>query len=261
MKTFPFCLLAAVCLLLPNVGAKPLDIVGSDAADGYGSGWTAESGTGSGFGKWTMQTSTVPDAANSHAGFYIASTSEKSDLKGAALSDKAFGLYANGTGFECAAAFRPFEKPLKIGQSFSFLMEHGDIVKKFDTDDPSGGSIGLTLRATNDSDSHEDYNKESRFEIGYYKPASAYIIYDGDGTKQLDMPLAKGGLGVTLTLTGPDTYDLEITVLATRQTTKLTGRKLGGTPGAPIKSFCLFDRNGETNDAYFNGFQILQEAH
>ena len=146
-----------------------------------------------------MQTTTTPDA-NSHAGFYVASTGDKADLKGAAQNGKAFGLYANGVGFECATAYRAFDQPLKVGQSFSFLMEHGDIVKKFDEDAPGYGSIGLTLRASTDSAGTDDYNKEMRFEIGYYKEGSVYKIYDGEGTKELDIPLSAGALAVTLTL-------------------------------------------------------------
>lgn len=260
MKILPICLLAAVSLL-PHSWAKPLDIIAEDSADvnDYGSGWSDGSG-GSAFGKWKMQTNIIADA-NSHAGFYVASTSEKQDLKGAAINGKAFGMYANGVGFESATAFRAFNKPLKVGQSFSFLMEHGDIVKKFDMDGPGDGSIGLTLRSSTDATGTDDYNKESRFEIGYYKEDSSYAIYDGDGKKSLDIPLSGGALAVTLTLVSADVYNLEITVIASKETTHLNGRKLGGTAGTPVASFCLFDRNGEANDAYFNGFQVLQAAH
>ena len=259
MKTFTLCVLALVCSLNP-AWAKPLAVLGEDSADqgDYGSGWQANTGGAAGFGKWTMQIATE-SSGNSNAGFYIATTSDKSDLKGAALNGKAFGMYANGVGFEAATAYRPFEKPLKVGQSFSFLMEHGDIVKKFDTDAPgANGSIGLTLRSTTDSASTDQYNKDVRFEIGYYQQGSVYTVYDGDGTKNLDIPISAGALAVTFTLVSADTYDLEITIVSTKETTHLKGRKLGGTPVAAITSFCVFDRNGEANDAYFNGFQLLQ---
>ena len=170
-------------------------------------------------------------------------------------------MYANGTAFEAAAAFRAFDKPLKVGQSFSFMMEHGQIVKKFDTDAPGGGSCGLTLRTSNDVSGSDDYNKDVRFEIGYYKTDSeeGYNVYDGDGVKKLDVPFTDAGLAITFTLVTADTYDLEVTTLANKQTVKLSGRKLNGSDGTPITSFCLFDRNCETNDVYFNGFQILQK--
>ena len=259
MKTITICALAVVCTLTQS-WAKPLTVIGEDSADqgDYSSGWQANTGGAAGFGKWTMQIATE-SGVNSNAGFYVASTNEKQDLKGAAIGGKAFGMYANGVGFEVATAYRPFEKPLKVGQSFSFLMEHGEIQKKFDTDAPNAsGSIGLTLSSTTDSATTDQYNKDVRFEIGYYQQSGAYTIYDGDGTKKLDVPVSAGALSVTFTLVTADTYDLEITVVATKETSHITSRKLGGIPASPISSFCLFDRNGETNDAYFNGFQLLQ---
>ena len=259
MKTIALCLLATTCFLPAVVCAKPLEIVGEDTASNYDSNWSSGTSGGSGFGKWIMQTITIPDA-NSHAGFYVASASDKPDLKGAAQNGKAFGMYANGIGFECATAFRTFDQPVKVGQSFSFLMEHGNIVKKFDEDASGYGSIGLTLRACTDSSDTEDYNKEVRFEIGYYKEGSIYKIYDDEGAKELDIPLSAGALAVTLTLVSEDVYNLEITVVATKETMHINGHKLGGKTGAPISSFCIFDRNGEANDAYFNGFQILQAS-
>ena len=256
------CFLGTFCLW-SVVQAKPLDVIGDDDASNTeytNNGWVSDKGDGSGFKKWSLQTKTG-EGGNSHAGFYIASADAKPDLNGIAMRGKAFGMFANGTAFEAAsAAFRPFDKPLKVGQSFSFLMEHGQMVKKFDTDVAGGGSCGLTLRTSNDATGVDDYNKDVRFEIGYYKNDSgdAYNVYDGDGMKKLDVPFTDAGLAITFTLITEDTYDLEVTTLSNRQTVKLAGRKLNGTAGAPITSFCIFDRNGETDDVYFNGFQILQ---
>ena len=84
------------------------------------------------------------------------------------------------------------------------------------------------------------------------------MIYDGEDKKVLDIPLNEAGLAITFTLTGADTYNVEITDLSNKKTTDLKDRKLGGSAGSEIGSFCIFDRNGEKNDAYFNGFQILQ---
>jgi hypothetical protein len=261
MKTRAACLLSIVCLFT-LAGAKPLDVVGEDDASKseYGGNWSNDTSGGTGFGHWSLQTTTAPGSDNTHAGFYIAGTDSKSDLRGAAMDGKAFGLYANGTGFEVAAAFRPFETPLKVGQGFSFLMQAGEIAQKFEIDDTAGGSIGLTLRSSADAGGTDDYNKDARFEIGYYKSDLAYVITDGDGRKKLDIPRDDAGLAVTVMLTGADTYDLEITTLTDKKTTRMTSRKLGGTAGGPIAGFCIFDRNGELNDAYFNGFQILQGA-
>ena len=260
---FPvLCLFGTLCFWSGS-HARPLDVVGDDDAsktEYSNSGWNSEKSDGSGFGKWTLRT-TTGEGGNSNAGFYIASADAKQDLNGVVMRGKAFGMYANGTAFEAAAAFRNFDKPLKVGQSFSFLMEHGQIVKKFDKDAPGGGSCGLTLRAANTVGGAEDYNKDVRFEVGYYKndAGGGYNVYDGDGVKKLDVPFTDAGLAITFTLVTSDIYDLEVTTLANKQTVKLAGRKLNGITGASITSFCLFDRNGETNDVYFNGFQILQK--
>ena len=261
MKTRIVCLLSVVCALT-TARAKPLDIAGEDDAgkSEYGDTWSAEKNGGAGFGRWSLQTATAPGSNNSNAGFYIAGTDSKSDLKGAAMRGKAFGLYANGTGFEVAAAFRPFDRPLKVGQSFSFLMENGEITPKVDTDDPSGGSIGLTLLSGTDAAGVDDYKKGARFQIEYNKADLAYVIYDGESKRRLSIHRDDAGLAVTISLTGADTYDLEVTTLSNRRTMRLTGLKLGGAAGSEIASFCIFDRNGEANDAYFNGFQYLQPA-
>src|SRR5919197_1058948 len=111
--------------------------------------------------------------------FFITNTKNNSDLNGIAKNDKAFGLFANGTGFEQAVAYRAFEKPLKPGDSFSFMMENGVFDAKFGTDDPTPGSIGLALRTSNANSSVADYNKDAVFEFGYYSGKDNYQIFDG----------------------------------------------------------------------------------
>ncbi len=260
MKTYACCLWWTFGVFAA-LQAKPLDVIGDDDASKteYGSnGWSSEKGDGTGFGKWVLRTK-ADGIGNSHAGFFIAGA-EKPDLNGVAIRGKAFGMYANGVGFEVATAFRDFDKPLKAGQSFSFLVEHGEIVKKFEMDAEGGGSLGVTLRSSGEARNTDDYNNAARFEFGYYQGQKGYVIYDGEGSKKLDIPFTDAGLAVTFTLVGADNYNLEVTTLADRKTVRLTGRKLGGASGAAVTSFCLFDRNGERDDVYFNGFQILQAA-
>ena len=244
---------AAIC--------APLEIISQDDAgqDDYKPGWSSGKNGGNGFGKWNLQTQTG-GGEHSHAGFYVASTSDKSDLNGIAEDGKAFGEYANGTAFEAAAAFRPFDRPLRAGQSFSVLMEHGQFVRKWATDSPDPGSCGLTLlKDAGGATSTDDYNKDSRFEFGYLPSEAAYVIYDGDGKKKLDIPFTDAGLAVTISLLTADTYNLEVTVLSSKKTYHFDRRKLAGASGDPIGGFCLFDRNGETFDVFFNGFQVLQK--
>lgn len=229
-----------------------------DASDPlYKEGWKEEGG-GTGLGAWTFQ-SLKTERTQSHAGFFIAETARNSDLNGIAIRGRAFGLFANGVGFEIASAFRPLKKPLMVGQTFSFLIEHAGIVKKFEQDDPATGSIGIVLRAGNAKDSVEDYNKGARFEFGCYEGKGTYQIYDGEPAGDTAIPLTDAGLSVSFTLVTPDTYDLEITTLSDKKTTTLKGRKLGGEAGTKVGSVCIFDRDGEKSDAFFNGFQITGE--
>ncbi len=262
MRT-PLCILPLCAAFLVGGAAlaKEQAVVGEDDAShgAYSGGWGNGKNGGTGFGEWTLQTYQLADK-QSHAGGFIASTDNNADLNGIAIKKKAFGLFANGEGFENAVAFRAFERPLKVGQSFSFTFEHGVITKKFDRDDPTPGSVGLVLRSGNANSSVDDYNKDSRFEFGYFKENNGYRIYDSENGAKVDLPFSDSGFSVTFTLVTADTYDFEATVLATKKTVKLSGRKLGGTPGAPLTSFAFYNRNGEANDVFFNGFQISQPA-
>lgn len=218
----------------------------------YGSEWKSGSNGGTGFGEWTQQTQTSGEG--SHAGFYIATTENNSDLNAIASGSKAFGLYANGSAFEAATAYRSLAKPLEPGATFSIQLEHGQFEKKFETDSADAGSIGLTLRNGNASGSTDDYNKGARFEFGFYGGQANYQVYDGETQHDTGVAFTENGVSIKLTLLTADTYDLEITTLPDKKTTKLSNRKLAGS--GSIESLCLFDRNGEKADAYFNSLDI-----
>jgi hypothetical protein len=243
----------------PASGAESLVIAEDDASDSaYSKGWDNSKNGGSGFGNWSLTTEGNDDQR--HSGFYIADTKTNADLTGIAKNAKAFGLFANGTGFEQAVAYRAFDKPLQKGDSFSFMMENGPFEKKFDTDDPTPGSIGIILRTSNANSSVADYNKDAVFEFGFYSGKNNYQIYDGSGADKADSGVAfsEDGVSVTVTVTGPDTYDLEIQTVRDKNLTKLPGRKFSA--AGSIQSFAMFDRNGEKNDAYFNQFQVARPS-
>lgn len=249
------------CASLTGSLAAPQDVVSQDDASmgDYRSGWESDKGGGNGFGKWNLQVKQASEG-ESHAGFFTATPSQNKDLNGIVIGGKAFGCFANGTDYEATAAFRSFDRPLQVNQSFSFQMEGGQFVRKFETDSGDGGSYGVTLlNDVSGTTGTDDYNKGVRFEFGYYQEDGAYLVYDGDGKKKLDVPFTDAGLSATVTLTGPDTYNLEVTTLTNKKTFRFEKRKLGGTAGSKIGGFCLFDRNGETNDVFFNGLQVLQK--
>ena len=237
-----------------SVFAEPTNIAEDDASS-YGSSWESNKGNGTGFGNW-IETSEGNDE-NRHSGFFIATTDNNKDLNGIAKDGKAFGLYANGSGFEQAVAYRSFDKPLAVGDSFSFMMETGNFEKKFDKDE-GGGAIGLILRSGNATDSPADYNKNALFEIGHYQGKSNYQIYDGSDKPDSGVPFTDQGISVTVTITGRDSYDLEIQTMKDKNVIKLPGRKLSS--NGSIESFAIFDRNGEKYDGFFNQFQVTRDS-
>jgi hypothetical protein len=256
-------LLAGVCavsfLLGFSAWAESTVVAEDDASQSaYGGGWDNTKNGGSGFSAWAL--TTEGNDNDRHSGFFVASTSNNQDLNGIAKNDKAFGIYANGSEFEQAVGYRGFEKPLQKGDSFSFMMENGPFEKKFDKDDQTPGSIGLVLRSGNANSSVADYNKDAVFEFGFYQGKSNYQIYDGSGADKADsgVPFTDAGVSVTVTLTGPDTYDLEIQTLKDKNVIKLPGRKFSSSGG--VQSMAIFDRNGEKYDVFFNQFQVARES-
>lgn len=259
MKLFAKLLVVAVLLSFANLHAESTVIAEDDASQSaYGGQWDNSKNGGNGFNNWSL--TTEGNDNERHSGFFIANTKDNQDLNGIVKNDKAFGLFANGPGFEQAVGYRAFNKPLQAGDSFSFMMDNGTFEKKFDKDDLTPGSIGLTLRTSNSNSSVADYNKDAVFEFGYYNGKDNYQIYDGSGADRVDsgVPFNDAGVSVTVTITGPDTYDLEIQTLNDKKVTKLPGRKLSS--AGSIQSFAIFDRNGEKSDAFFNQFQVARAA-
>jgi len=245
-----------VCSAAP-LFAESTNIAEDDAAQSaYGGSWENGKSGGTGFGNWTQ--ATEGSGENRHAGFFIASTSNNSDLNGIAKEDKAFGLFANGTAFEQAVAYRALDKPLAVGDSFSFMLETSAFEKKFDKDDTSGGAIGLTLRSGNANSLVTDYNSGALFELGHYQGKTTYQIFDGSDKPDSGVAFTDQGISVTVTLTGADTYDLEIQTMKDKNVTKLPGRKFSSS--GSIESLAVFNRNSEKHDAYFNQFQVSRES-
>lgn len=251
------CCIAVTCLV-PRLLAERTNIAEDDAShSAYNDGWQDGKAGGSGFGPWKLVIDTSGN--DSHAGFFIAKTADNQDLNGIASDNKAFGLFANGRAFEQAVAFRPLDKPLQIGDSFSFMMENGRFEKKGEHDDPTAaGSVGLVLRSGNANSTTADYNSGARFEFGFFAGKENFQIYDGEENSDTGVKFVDSGVIVTATLTGADTYEVELQTVQDKKLTKLGSRKLKGT--GPIESVALFNRNSEKNDVFFNQFQISRDA-
>lgn len=216
----------------------------------YEDGWKEEKAGGSGFGNWTLKSNGNPEK-KSYAGFYVAKEQEKPAIAPLATGGKAWGIFADGEGFQEACAFRPFASALTIGQKFSVEI----ITPNPKSNSGSTGSIGLTLRSGNTSEKPSDYNQGARFEFTALEGKPNYQIFDGSDSSDSGLSIPMGGVRLEFTLKSDDLYDLKLTPLGSGSPTELKGRKLGGTAGTPLESLAFFNRDSEAN-AFFNKLSV-----
>ncbi len=229
----------------PALGAMLAADAASDA--GYGSGWTNGSNGGTGFSPWVFRS----DAGSGFAGFFRSSASN-TDVSIGTGDNRAWGTFANGSGFNAAVAFRGFtDGSLSVGQSLLLSIDNGNI--------QTNGSMGIVLRTGNSNGAHTNYNTGSRFEFYFLGGQSGYRIVDGTGTTVTDIGFTSAGLDLTFTLTSANTYDLTVFRRSTSQTFTFLDRTLGGTAGAGLDSIALYNRDTESANVYFNSLEIIPE--
>lgn len=216
----------------------------------YEAGWKEGVSGGSGFGNWILKSNGNPDK-KSYAGFYLAQEQEKPGIAPLATDGKAWGIFADGEGFQETCAFRPFSSPLTSGQTFSIEL----MTPNPKSNSGSAGSIGLTLRTGNTSEKPTDYNQGARFEFTALEGKPNYQIFDGSDASDSGVPIPIGGVRLEMTLTSNDLYDLKITPLGGGSPLDLKGRKLGGSAGTSIESLAIFNRDSEAN-AFFNKLTV-----
>ena len=237
MKT---CIAITLLLTLLAVGAQA-SLIASDNGGNYASWGTDGQNGGTGFGAWNFENF----ATAGFAGFYLA-------------TDWAiYANQANAGGSPQAVAFREFTGgSLSVGQTFNIRFYNSGV-------DYSGGSVGLTLRTGNITNSVADYNNGGRFEFSFLQGATNYYIYDGAGTFHTAIPWQSSGLDLSLTLTSADTYDLKVVQLGSGTTNLFTGRTLGGTSGSGIDSTALYDRfagpGADEGNIRFNNMEIIPD--
>ncbi|QDU70498.1 hypothetical protein [Mucisphaera calidilacus] len=249
--------------------------IGSDdagRASYVASGWFDGQNDGVGFGPWKL----LSDATGGgFAGFYSADNLGGVDNIGVeqtpplpyanpAAEGRVWASYANkGDGIDRATAFRSLDESLDgLGDSFSVSYEHGFV----------NGAAGVALRTANISDLAEDYDAGARAQFQFSGGNGVYALIDDAGTVELDgsaglpfVPFTFFGVDLTYTMTGPDTYDLQITkynaeagsggsapdVFNKTTHPALGGRSLAGT--GTIDSVALYQEDVEKqSDGFFN---------
>jgi len=110
-------------VIVTSILAESINIAEDDASESvYGGSWDSGKNGGGGFGPWTLARG--GSRKGRYSGFFIADTNTSQDLNGVTKNKKAFEMRANGFGFNQWVAYRAFKKPLEVGDSFSFLMQH-----------------------------------------------------------------------------------------------------------------------------------------
>jgi hypothetical protein len=226
-------LLAACTALVVAATASAQTIAFDDASESaYGDGFQVGDNGGYGFGAWQ---STVP--GNQFVWF--------SDGIGWGTGPGvgyAFGFYGQGE------RTRPFASALAIGDTFTVDLANPWL--------PGGTYVGVSLGNTGGE----------RFVFGFTGGGDFYTFTDASGTNNTDLSFTAGGLRLSFTLTGPDTYDFSVLRFASStdnspipEATFSASGTLGGIAATAIDQFGVFIRNGNTDggqDVFVNNLTI-----
>jgi hypothetical protein len=243
MNTIRF--LCAAAVLAAASGARAASIAFDNASDAaYNSGWGNGSNGGSGFGAWTLQA-----AGGSFGGHFIGSSSDNAGGSSGNINtsgNKSWGMYANTSNI--TDAIRPFTGNLTpTVQSFVIDMDNGFI-------DSSGSpqpTEGFALR----NSAHTD-----RLNWFFQGGQSFYQYVDSTGTHTTSIGFTGNGMHIVVTLTGTDTYQMQVTPSG-GGTSTFSGTLADGA-GTGVSEVRLYDSNGgsgSNSNLYFNSMQITPE--
>lgn len=236
--------------------------------EAYADGWQTGDWSGRGFKDWRLF---APDYGatdeEQYAGFFIAETDEEDDLAATAREGRAFGIFANGTGFEETVAFRAFERPLSVGDVFSLRFEFDGFGTKFECDAGGISSVGIALRHAETANDLSELSEGRALAVALIEGLSTYQILDASGRFNTRIFLDQSGIEVGVTAGEAGQYDLQITTLSDQVLYSFPNRQMNlsnnedeeAPMDASLKSFALFNLNGGANNAYFGAFQISRQ--
>lgn len=263
-------------LILPLLACGQSYIASEDEAfyDAYSDGWTTGDNGGRGFGEWRLLAPEyLSEDAEQYAGFFIADASVEADLAGSAREGRAFGIFANGTGFEETVAFRPFDRPLGVGDVFSMRFEFDGFAKKFEGDSGEGvSSVGVALRTRSEAADLEALARGRAVVLALIEGLSTYQILDADGRHNTRVFLDPEGVELGFTLRDDLRYDLQLTTLSDQVAHHFKGRRLltessaeateppeASREGSIPEAFAIFNLNGGRYNVYSGAFQISRK--
>lgn len=240
------------------LGMAQVNVADDDANQGfYNGGWNQGSGADNGFFGWKLVNKTAGEG--SFAGHYLGKKGEQAGVD-AITTGRVFGLFANGRGFEESVAFRGISVPLEPGDNFSFDIFHGPFQQKGEVDAPEPGEVGVVYRAGKADESVEDAAVGARLRFFAREGSPNYLVTDTEAEFDTGVPITDEAVALTVTIKDVDTYDLEVISLRDQSRKLFEGRKFGGEAGKPVSSLAFFNRNAESNDFFFNNFQLSRNA-
>lgn len=236
----------------------------------YSDGWATGDNGGRGFGEWRLLAPEyLSEDAEQYAGFFIAEASVEADLAGSAREGRAFGIFANGTGFEETVAFRSFDRPLGVGDVFSMRFEFDGFAKKFESDSGEGvSSVGVALRTRSEAGDLKALARGRAVVLAVVEGLSTYQILDADGRYNTRVFLDTEGVELGFTLRDEGRYDLQITTLSDQIAHHFEGRRLlteraAEAPEPTVEpspeAFAIFNLNGGRHNVYSGAFQISRK--
>ena len=218
--------------------------------------WVDGDNGGTGFSPWTLS----PNPNSFNAGFFTATATQNGNFpSGGGIdttslsnpSPNSWGLYANtNVFFNSAIAYRSFTGgSLGVGQTFTIGMDNGYVGEATNLN----AVVGFVLRNGNDT---TNKNNGQRFEFLFIGGDCCYQISTNflSPLVATGMGYTDGGLLISFTLTGVDSFSCTITSLVGGTSTNITGT-LGGPQGAGIDSVALYNQwagNGQNFDLFLN---------
>jgi hypothetical protein len=265
----------SVVLLSGNALPAQSYIAAEDEAfyEAYADGWQSGQWSGQGFGVWklfepdfTEQRGDSEGAGEQFAGFFIADATEEGDLGAVARENRAFGIFANGTGFEETLAFRTFERVLGPGDVFSLRFKFDGFSDRFESDRAGISSVGVALHHQSDAQLIGDLARGRLAALAVIEGLSTYQILDRSGRFNTRVFIDPEGVEIGFRVRSDGRYDLQLTTLSERVVHHFDGRtfsplseELKGDAAATavdVRSFAVFNLNGGDANAYFGTLQV-----
>ena len=258
--TFPVikrCLrLLAVGLCLAAASAHAQITAYDDAArTNYNGGWNNALNSGYGFGAWNLLQNNNPGAGD-FSGFYTGS----SGIGAVDVTNKSFGIYANGANYNYAIAYRTITNALTTSDVFSFKFKNNSIA--------NGKVVGFSLfnnasiggaPATND---FATLAGAAQFSFYFVGGNATYTLLDSGGSLDTGVPYHGDGLTLEFVLRAGNQY--RFTVKSADGGTVYTNFDFYplNNPGPAIDSFACYNLDNDTGsaDLQVNQFKVAATA-